>query len=384
MRKITRVGVVSVATAAAVAAVVSPAKADLAPSAADYVGVGSDTVQNILNFVADGDTAGNPGFNASVQNRLVTFDATPDANDRAGYLNGSTSAALKPLNPTIVLRQGTNPVARPNGSSSGITALLADNGSARKLDFVRASRAPKASELATANDNSHLYGGLRTVQIATDPLQAAVATTTNAPAAISVAQLVDIYKCNTTSFAAIGGTGTGAIIPLIPQSGSGTRSTFEGDLKAANGNVAVTLGSCVQTVEENDPTSITGSTSPANTIAPFSGGRLNLFNAGYFKDPATGATLTPGVKLVGAVDSSGTVTDGSYQNIRPLYVIFRGKDENVTTAFQPGSTKNAAQALFIRKGTSRSFVESAGGQTLIASGGVNPLYNDKGNAFSVG
>jgi hypothetical protein len=91
------------------------AHADPAPSGADIVGVGSDTLQYMLDFGADGDFNGNAGYNTSKLARLESIDATPDANARAGYLNGSTSSALLALNPTVVL---TAPVPASRRSSS--------------------------------------------------------------------------------------------------------------------------------------------------------------------------------------------------------------------------------------------------------------------------
>src|SRR6185437_8779018 len=71
-----------------------PASADAGPSSSDIVGVGSDTLQYMLDFGADGDASGDAGYNPHQVSRLVSIDATPDANARSGYLNGSTSAAL--------------------------------------------------------------------------------------------------------------------------------------------------------------------------------------------------------------------------------------------------------------------------------------------------
>ena len=50
--------------------------------------------------------------------------------------------------------------------------------------------------------------------------------------------MVDIYKGDVTNWNQVGGT-AGVIKPLIPQAGSGTRSFFVAQLKAANGGVAV-------------------------------------------------------------------------------------------------------------------------------------------------
>src|SRR5450432_1126415 len=128
MRRIQKIGIAGAGVFALVVGVSSPAFADYAPSAKDVVGVGSDTVQNIADFVNDGDPFGDGGGYNSAGNKfkMVSFDATPDANDRAGYLNPSvTGTTLNILNPTIVLRQGTAPVLRPNGSGAGIAALIA-------------------------------------------------------------------------------------------------------------------------------------------------------------------------------------------------------------------------------------------------------------------
>ena len=46
----------------------------------------------------------------------------------------------------------------------------------------------------------------------------------------------------------VGGTSTNSIIPVLPQVGSGTRSRFLADIGSP------TLGTCVKTAEENDPT----------------------------------------------------------------------------------------------------------------------------------
>jgi hypothetical protein len=291
-----------------------------------------------------------------------------------------------------VLRAGSSPVQRPNGSGAGIAALLADTGAQEQISFVRASRAPKASEVSTAVSNLHTT--LHTVQISSDPLEIAYASAaSNIPAGgLSVAQLTAIYTCVDTKWNQVGGTSTNTIVPLIPQSGSGTRTTFLADISVT------TPGSCVQTVEENDPTSITGNATPADAIAPFSDGRLNLYNNSYFKDPTVvfpGASgfLAPGIKLqAGCVAASGgdlctgathrTASDGGnvYDDVRALYIIFRQSDVTSTTPFVTGSSLNWANTLFVGL---NSYVATFGQADIAAAGGT-PLYLDKGAGFSVG
>jgi ABC-type phosphate transport system substrate-binding protein len=369
-RSIFKAGGAAFAVAALGLTFAVPANADIAPTGSDIVGVGSDTVQNIANFMADGDTLGAAsGINAAAsKNRVFSFDATPDANDRGGYLNGSTSTLLKPLTPTIVLRAGTSPVQRPNGTGSGIAALLADKTAPFKMNFVRASRLPSVGEQNTAVANGFV-GGLHVVKISTDALKVAAANATNAPANLSAAQLVDLYKCNTVNWAAIGGT-AGIPIPQIPQAGSGTRNSFLADLQVANGNVAVPLGTCVQTVEENDPTSITGSAlAGVNAIAPFSEGRNNLYNSGYFFDPT--------VTFPGAATpvSSGIKMLGGYVNNRGLFIAFRDADKTSPIKWQPGSNLNYVQALFLG---SSPYVAGADAAGAIESGGATQTYADCG------
>jgi ABC-type phosphate transport system substrate-binding protein len=394
MRRITKCGLAGAATFALAIGLVSPAFADYAPGATDVVGVGSDTVQNIMDFVADGDQLSDGGYNTTGNiNKLVSFDATPDSNDRAGYLNGSTNASLKPLTPTIVLRGGLTPVARPNGSGAGIAALEADT--AGNISFVRSSRPPTQAEV---NVFVAQHNNLDTVQIAKDPLEIAYATANSTGAAVvsnmptaglSAQQLVAIYSGTKTTWNQVGGSATSTIIPLIPQTGSGTRSTFLADLQAANGGTAITLGSNVVTVEENDPTSLTGAASPADAIAPFSEGRFNLYSSTtpYFHNPSTGVALAPGIALQHGFQSDGTTarvsTDGAnpvYDDVRGLFILFRDSDL-ADAPWQPGGTKNWANVLFV--GTN-PYVKSAAAASLIQAAGVSPAYVNEGAGYHVG
>jgi ABC-type phosphate transport system substrate-binding protein len=397
MRKISKLSVTAAGVFAVALGIASPAYADYGPSATDVVGVGSDTVQNIGNFVADGDQNGDFGYNAADNpDKLVSFDATPDANDRAGYLNGSTNAALLKLNPTIVLREGTSPIQRPNGSGAGITAFNVDTGTPEQINYVRASRLPTAAEQTTAG--GHGWGFLHVVQVSTDPLEIATATTTNVPAAgLSGQELVSIYTCTTTNWSALpGSTTSGVIVPLIPQTGSGTLSTFLADLKTANGGTAPTLGGCLQTVEENDPSVIAGN---PNAIAPFSLSRFKLYQSGYFHNPATafpgGAAIAPGITIIhgcpttpldldceAASPTHSNAGDGHaiYNDVRGLYYIFRNSDATAAPIGFNGTTKNWVQVLLSNPAAPTTpWLAKNGTKALIASAGATPNYQDLGN-----
>lgn len=378
---------------AAVLGTASSAHADYAPAPSDIVGVGSDTVQNVMNFVADNYTNGDQGVNSAGNvNRLVSFDATPDENDRAGYLPSSQGSGN--LNPTIVLREGTNPVQRPNGSGSGVAALIADyTNSPENINYTRSSSINAIVGAATAQKPLHA------VRLATDDIVMGVNNaSTNAPASISGSDLVNIYNCTITDWhtlnaaAPVGST----IVPLYPQPGSGTGKTFLGDLnKIATGSSATPFapGACAQVSEENDPAAITGqsSTNKPNAIAPFSSGRINLYNAGYFHDPSqafpTPTAITPGIKLIYGSQTAnactapaqGQTTD--YCRTRGIYVAWRGTDDTAAPAqWQPGIAKSWIQALFakVNGSTSTPYVNSTPGKALIADAGVTPAYVDCG------
>jgi ABC-type phosphate transport system substrate-binding protein len=415
----TLVGVVGMAT--------QPAFADYAPTSKDVVGAGSDTLQYLVDFAADGDQLGDSGYNsAGNKYKLVDFDATADANARlaygpqgvgsgqcapgdggtAGTGNQTTAHADQPctLNPTIVLRAGVSPVQRPNGSGAGAKALAADT--SHYLTFARAS----ACEGPTCSSGAGpLSSAFDSIEVGTDPLAILAGSTTNA-VPLSAQQLNQIYSCTLTKWNQVGGSSSDTIIPIIPQVGSGTRSTFLADINNP------TLGSCVVTGEENDPTAISAQSSPADAIEPMSGGRLNLFLGllsngtangvgGYFRDPscalnaintatpaACGASqnkINPAVKLI----TTGSPSDSNplFDIARPLYIYFRDSDVTSATPWQPGSTLNAVRTLFYNPCLSgqtgcvtiggvtygpggQPYFATAAAQQDISAAGINPVY----------
>jgi ABC-type phosphate transport system substrate-binding protein len=262
------------------------ASADFAPQPRDIVGVGSDTIQYALNNAADGAKVGaafSPGFNSTANARLVSFNA----------LNPSVPTSSTEIHDTILLKAGTTPIVRPDGSSAG-KALLYGSTNNTAVDFARSSSALSAAEVTA---------GLKAYPFGLDKLAVAVsAQATNAPASITVAQLVGIYSGATTNWSQIGGT-AGVIVPMIPQAGSGTRSFFEGQLKAANGGNAVVLAASVVAVQEHDPSVLNAA---PNAVVPFSVGRAGFANATGLVHIEVGA--------------------GSFQASRAVYNMVRGTD----------------------------------------------------------
>jgi len=199
------------------------------PSYVDLVGVGSDTTQGVMNHVSE-------SFNAEPWGALThlwSFDATGSA--------------------TITPKQGCAEIARPNGSSAGIAALLADTATPSCVDYARSSRARKT-------DGSE--DGLAFFALGKDGVTWVRQGVSSAPGSLTKAQLAGIYSCTLTTWDQVGGTGSSVIKPYLPQSGSGTRSFW---LSAIGVSAP---GACVvQGVPENQGTALPND---PDVIAPYS------------------------------------------------------------------------------------------------------------------
>ena len=360
------------------------AHADYQPSPTDVVGIGGSTPQYELDFGANGDIAGDLGYNAANNvNKLVTFDATGDANGRDAYADGSTLAAPVLLDPTVVLRAGTSPVQRPQSSSNAISALLADTGAVEKVSFAASASEPTAANQTTASHNNWTF--LHVVEIGTDPEEIVADSTTNAPAGLSIAELLGIYKGTYTQWNQLPNNSSGSsdtIIPLLPVASSSITKTFLADLKTQNGGTAPTLSAAVKTVEQNDPTAITSlpAAQSVDAIVPFSNGRLNLYGSGYFLNPVTvfpgGSPISAGVK---ALTATAPDASAGYTDVNTLYVIFRQTDATSTTPWQPGSSQNWVQALFSDPSGPPPFFATPAGKALVAAAGATANYQDLGD-----
>jgi ABC-type phosphate transport system substrate-binding protein len=216
------------------------------PTTGDLSGAGSDTSEIVLDYLTKGHN-GLDGFNAGKSTgRIASF-----------------AAGFDPAN--VTLKAGAGEIKRPNGSGAGKTLLYGANNNAN-LDFARSSSTLSQAEIS---------GSLQQAAFAVDGLKVAVSSAgTNAPAAISGADLVQIYNGTYKKWSDVPGYAgpapSAAIVPLIPQTGSGTRSFFEQQLKAANGGNSVTLGSAVKDTQEHSDVDVKGD---PNAIVPFSTAR---------------------------------------------------------------------------------------------------------------
>ncbi|MCW2764311.1 MAG: phosphate transporter substrate-binding protein PhoT family [Nocardioides sp.] len=289
-------------TALPASAAADPDDTTFTPVAGDLIGVGSDTSQHALKLLADGYNATTPAA------RLATFAATG-----GGQITLPTAA-----------------INRPNGSGAG-KALLYGASNNPDVDYARSS---------SANSTAEKQAGLQQFPFALDTLALAVSNSvpSHAPTTIAAADMVKIYNGTYTNWNQLpGATGAGVIAPKIPQAGSGTRSFFVAQLKAANGGVDVTLAASVAEVQEHDDTLIKND---PNAVAPFSKGRAALL----------GTTLR---------------IEQGFSADRALYNVVRGSDLGTP----------AVQAVFGENGyvcsvAARSAIEAAGFKQL-----ATPAHN---------
>lgn len=277
-------------------------------TATDLIGVGSDTTQGVVKVLADAYNATSPTA------KIVSYSATG-----GGTLDLPDASSIN----------------RPVGSGAGKNLLHGATNNAN-IDFARSSSAQSASETAD---------GLQSFPFAVDTLimvkSGVVAS--HAPASLSIAQIVSIYKGDVTNWSQVGGT-AGTIKPLIPQSGSGTLSFFTAQLTAANGGTPVVFGPAVTSVTEHDPAPIDDD---ADAIAPFS-----LAKKSTLANPAV-VTTEPG-----------------FSADRAVYNVVRGADV----------AKPEVLAAF----GSAGYFCSAAGKTLIEAQGFRQLFPpSKGGACGV-
>jgi ABC-type phosphate transport system substrate-binding protein len=308
------------ATVAAAAAMfaVTPALADppsgTTPKPADVVGVGSDTIQNVLDQFSHDYNAKHTGT------KLYSWDAT----------NPRTAA----IHDSITLKKGCPKVTRPDGSSEGITALSTGLGGKTSghpcEDFARSSR-----DRATTDPGFH-KGGIAFVTLAGDAVTWSTQKTTNAPSNLSTAQLTKIYTCQATRWNQVGGTSTAKIRAFIPQTGSGTRAFFLSALGLVN------PGSCVSDdggkLEENE--GVNPVLDSKNAIFPYSIGKYiaekfhsaNCLNSTC--TPVSGKVCKPasGQNLFGC-DTHGTMVLHSINHTKPT--LGTGKSTTINPAFTP-------------------------------------------------
>lgn len=271
------------------------------PAEKDATGVGSDTIQNVLDqFSADY----NPTVSAT-STHIYSWDAT-------NPLNGA-------IGDSIAEKTGCSHIPRPDGSSAGITQLATFQKTSDGKDYC--SSFARSSRARASTDPAFAPGGIAFVDLAGDAVTWSAQTTTNAPATLTTAQLAAIYNCTDTNWSQVGGANA-PIHAFIPQSGSGTRAFFLAAIGIA------TPGSCVSDdnglLEENE--GVNPVLNDPDAIFPYSIGKYiaEKFHSALCITKSTCApnangiicTHTPGKNLFGC-DTHGTMALKEINGVAP-------------------------------------------------------------------
>jgi ABC-type phosphate transport system substrate-binding protein len=192
-----------------------------------------------------------------------------------------------PGNYSIKPKAGCASIARPDGSTAGITALdetqaiKYKGGAYQCIDYARSSGGRKPTNPADKP------GGVVFVAFAKDAITWAARSAayhgTNAPASLTTKQLKAIFSCSpsASNWDQVGGK-PGKIKVYLPQAGSGTLSTWEKFMGIT------TLGSCVSQAPEENEGTYAGFNSP-NAIFIWS---IGAYVAQKYHSAACGATPT--------------------------------------------------------------------------------------------
>jgi ABC-type phosphate transport system substrate-binding protein len=298
------------------------------PPAQSIVAVGSDTLTPVFDQFSTDYNATTPSY------PLYSWDAT-----------GTSPIETKN-------NSACSGIVRPNGSGAGISAVstspsFTSGGTSYKcMDIARASRA------LVSTDGSNMAQDI----IAEDLVSYSYLPTGNIPSNLTPTDLEAIFSCNASLISSsysgavteneIGGKGTDVVLPVIPQSSSGTRASWMGDLNLSNTSIASCVANGTYTydgtaypVEENEGTNPvfnpSDNTSAADVIFPYSGGDYVCYND---------------TKKCGSAFSSGSLVLGDINSTAPL--LGTAPSQTINTAGFDSTFDRGLYVDFISTGTS--------------------------------
>jgi phosphate transport system substrate-binding protein len=256
------------------------------------------------------------------------------------------------------------PLTPPDGSSAGISALIA-SGTTSCVDIARSSRGRSSSDPAN----------LRFFAYALDGLSWSRWPGGHQPTNLTQQQLINIYTCNpstglpfASNWSQVGGT-AGTIVKYAPQSGSGTYSFFNS--KILNG--AVIDQNCNSThlshfTQEHDNTTIPAGHKPF-AINPFSFAQYTAMANGVIPNRRNGALLGA---INGLTPSTSTirVANPHFLGTRYIYNVLKATDAstsfNATLRFA-GVTANGPGFLCKSSSTIRARIKLYGDVPLTSA-----------------
>ena len=303
MRSLGRQAALGVATAGlTVGLLTSPAHAVPAPNGATNVlaAVGSDTTFDIMKKALKG-FGSNTTFNPAPIDKAKNVPPTLAVGGSYAVPGDANCAAFSYTN--------ANPP--PNGSSSGITALINDTTGC--VDLARSSRGRTVSDpsniefFAFAKDavSWNAFRNTACPGLDTGPVGCA-------PNTLTQQNLKDIYGCLINDWSAVGGD-PGVIVRYTAQSGSGTRSFF--DSKVLGGNTS-NNPSCPSTEVQESNSTLVAAGSRSTAILPYSFAQYTAQKNLVVPDLRAGTKLG---KINGVAPNSTTIGNATFLGVRWVY-----------------------------------------------------------------
>jgi hypothetical protein len=303
MRKFVSVALVGM-TFAGAAAVAVPAFAD--PATGTYrplAGVGSDTIDGVMDAISNAVTIGGV-------KQIANYNALGSAT-----IQTQADASCS--------------ISRPNGSGAGRAALDAALTAGKNcLQFARSS----SGVASTTNAMSW-------VSLAVDGVTFAVRSDGAVPKSLTSVQIVNIFKC-----------GVSSIHPVLPQTGSGTRSFWLGKMGITEGDITAGTYPCLTgagtTLSPAYTEEHNGVTLATDQIMPFSIAQWNAQSTGTITD-------VRGKTVLGNVDSkTANVLNTGGVYTRTVYNVIPKASKGVSPwsdVFVGSSSLVCQQSLIIQK-----------------------------------
>ncbi|TFD68749.1 hypothetical protein [Cryobacterium ruanii] len=265
-----------------VSGIVISAPAHAEPVSNSYSVVGSDTLEDVVNALANGTAITGSSVRSTVNNTTIgSFDAT-----------GS---------PYITTKSSGTRFGRPNGSGDGVKAL------SRSIDgaaYTSATAGSPASVVITgqvdiarssSGGTANASGELLYVPFGRDAIAYAYKGSATGIDTLTASQMKSLYECS-AGFQ-IGGV---SVTPIIPQAGSGTRKDFLNKIGSTETLMkTISESGCVVEGQEHDATTLT-----AESVMPMAVSRWIAMNTGASYDKRGAGTL--GSLVAGVVPVSGT------------------------------------------------------------------------------
>lgn len=269
---------------------IAPAHAE--PVSNSYSIVGSDTLEDVVNALANGTLITSSSVRSTVNNTTIgSFDAT-----------GS---------PYITTKSTGTRFGRPNGSGDGVKALSRSIDGAAYTSGTAGGPASVviAGQVDIARSSSggtvNAAGELLYVPFGRDAIAYAYKGSATGIDTLTASQMKSLYECS-AGFQ-IGGV---TVTPIIPQAGSGTRKDFLSKIGSTETLMkTISEAGCVVEGQEHDATTLT-----AESVMPMAVSRWIAMNTGASYDKRGTGTLGSLVSGISPVSGTGTtmVPEASY------------------------------------------------------------------------